>query len=485
MKIYNSLTKRVDKIEPYNPGIIGMYTCGPTVYDYVSIGNWRTYVLSDWIVRALKAEGLKVDYVMNITDVGHLTGDNLGDADQGEDRLEKAAVRESKSAWEISKFYTENFLAGYKRMNLTQPKVFSVATEHIQEQIEMVREIEEAGFTYQIDDGVYFDTKAYEEAGNEYGELSNIDQVKVGARVEPNLQKRDPRDFALWKLSPEDEKRQMEWESPWGKGFPGWHIECSAMSRKYLGEQFEVHAGGEDLKSTHHPNEIAQAEASSGKKPFVKYWVHGAFLQVDGGRMGKSLGNAYRLEDIEEKGFGPMDLKYFYLTGHWRKPLNFTWEALTDAKEAREKLARRYLSWDDDLSGEQGDEYKQAFWEVIGDDLNLPQALAQVWRMVRDENLAGGVKRKLLEEFNQVLGLRLSGDRMTLVIEVRNGIEVVEEKGEWMEADKRQISEWIEKREEYRLKGDYQRADEIREQMEESGLKVEDRLGQINVTKRQ
>jgi len=485
MKIYNSLTKQVDKIEPYYPGRIGMYTCGPTVYDYVSIGNWRTYVLSDWIVRALKAEDMKVTYVMNITDVGHLTGDNLGDADQGEDRLEKAAIRESKSAWEISKFYTENFLEGYKRMNLMQPKVFSVATEHIQEQIEMVREIEEAGFTYKIDDGVYFDTKAYEVAGNKYGELSNIDQVKAGARVEPNVQKKDPRDFALWKFSPQEVNRQMEWESPWGKGFPGWHIECSAMSRKYLGEQFEVHAGGEDLKSTHHPNEIAQAEAASGKKPFVKYWIHGAFLQVDGGRMGKSLGNAYRLEDIKDKGFEPMDLKYFYLTGHWRKPLNFTWEALADAKEAREKLVRKYFSWNEELGGEQGEIYKQAYWEAIDDDLNMPQALAQVWKMARDENLAGGVKRKLLEEFNQVLGLRLSEDWKALVIEVKDGIEVVAEEGEWMEMERSKVCQWIEKREEYRQTGDFQKADEIRKQMEEEGLKIEDERGQIKVTKRQ
>ncbi len=484
MKIYNSLTKQVDKIEPYISGKIGMYTCGPTVYDYVSIGNWRTYVLSDWIVRALKAEGLKVNYVMNITDVGHLTGDNLGDADQGEDRLEKAAVRESKSAWEISKFYTQNFLAGYERMNLTQPKVFSVATEHIQEQIVMVGEIEKAGFTYQIDDGVYFDTKAYEEAGNKYGELSNIDQVKAGARVEPNVKKKDPRDFALWKFSPKDKKRQMEWESPWGKGFPGWHIECSAMSRKYLGEQFEVHAGGEDLRSTHHPNEIAQAEAASGKKPFVKYWIHGAFLQVDGGRMGKSLGNAYRLEDIEEKGFGPMDLKYFFLTGHWRKPLNFTWEALADANEAREKLVRKYLSWDEDLEGEQGEIYQQAYWEAIGNDLNMPQALAQVWKMAGDENLAGGVKRKLLVEFNQVLGLRLSGERKALVIEVKEGLEVVVEEGEWRELERNKVCRWVEKREEYRQIGDYQQADEIRKQMEEAGLRIEDERGQIKVTKR-
>src|SRR3989344_3926891 len=334
MKIYNSLSRKIEEFQPIVPTKVGVYTCGPTVYDYLTIGNWRTYTLGDLLVRTLTFFGYQVTYVMNITDVGHLTGDNLGDADMGDDRMENSAKREGKTAWEVAAFYTNDFLESFSKPNLTQPERFSKATDHIQEQIDLVQAIEKRGFVYRIDDGVYFDTAAYEAVGNRYGELSTLDAIKEGARVQPNPRKKNPRDFALWKFSPERSRRDMEWPSPWGKGFPGWHIECSARSMKYLGDQFDVHVGGEDLKSTHHPNEIAQSEAATGKKPFVKYWVHGAFLLVDGGRMGKSLGNAYTLADIAKRGFTPMDLKYFYFTGHWRKQLNFTWEALASAAEA-------------------------------------------------------------------------------------------------------------------------------------------------------
>ncbi len=343
MKLYNSLTRKIEDFEPINPPRVGLYACGPTVYDYVTIGNWRTYALGDLLARTLQYSNYQINYIMNITDVGHLIGDNLGDADIGEDRIEEAAKRESKTAWDIAKFYADDFFKGYKKLNLFQPEKFVKATDHIQEQIELVRKIENAGFTYKISDGIYFDIRAYESAGNKYGELSTLDDLKKGGRVKPNLEKKDPRDFALWKFSLFEEKRQMEWDSPWGKGFPGWHIECSAMSIKYLGEQFDIHLGGEDLKSVHHPNEIAQSEAATGKKPFVKYWLHGAFLLVDGGRMGKSLGNAYTLRDIGKKGFDPMALKYFYMTGHYRKQLNFTWEVLRAADIAYQKLKNHVI----------------------------------------------------------------------------------------------------------------------------------------------
>jgi len=343
MKLFNSLSRQIEDFIPFNDKKVGIYTCGPTVYSFVTIGNWRTYFLGDIVVRALQYLGYETDYVMNITDVGHLTGDNLGDASTGDDRLEKAAVKENKTAWDIANMYTDDFLEGYELLDLRKPKVFCKATDHIAEQIEMVKIIEEKGFVYKTSDGLYFDTAKYETTGNVYGKLSNIDQVKEGTRVEPNPEKKDPRDFALWKFSypngrdfdsnqdDENTRRQMEWGSPWGLGFPGWHIECSAMSRKYLGDQFDIHIGGEDLRSTHHPNEIAQSECATGKKPFVKYWLHGAFLQIDGGRMGKSLGNAYTITDIVNKGFLPEHLRYFYLTGHYRQPLNFTWESLENA----------------------------------------------------------------------------------------------------------------------------------------------------------
>jgi len=415
MKLFNSLSRQIEAIQPITPPKVGVYTCGPTVYSFVTVGNWRTYVLGDWLVRTLKYLGYRPDYIMNITDVGHLTGDNLGDADLGEDRLEKAATKEGRSAWDLAKFYTDDFLVGYDQLHLTHPRVWCKATDHITEQIEMVKEIEAKGFAYKISDGIYFDTKQYEAAGNVYGELSTLDLIKAGARVEENLEKKDARDFALWKFSPKDKKRQMEWESPWGIGFPGWHIECSAMSRKYLGEQFEIHVGGEDLRSTHHPNEIAQAEAASGKKPFVKYWVHGAFLLVDGGRMGKSLGNAYTLKDLQERGFEPEALKYFYLSGHYRKQLNFTLKGLEAAQQAYRRLSQlmqdyRQQSERDSLSPEKLEKidlFRNRFKEAIEDDLNYPQALAVAWEVIKS-NIPNRDKYDLVAEFDEVLGLNLT-----------------------------------------------------------------------------
>lgn len=460
MRIYNSLTRKVEDIKTIKPKHLGVYTCGPTVYDYVSIGNWRTYVLGDLFVRASKYMGHEIDYVMNITDVGHLTGDNTGDADIGEDRMEKASRREGKTAWDIAKFYTEDFLDGYKKLNMTQPKVFSKATDHIDEQIDLVKKIEERGFAYKTSDGVYFDTRAYEKAGHKYGELSTLKNIKEGVRVKANLEKKNPRDFALWKFSPDGAQRQMEWDSPWGKGFPGWHVECSAMSMKYLGEQFDIHFGGEDLRSTHHPNEIAQSEAATGKKPFVKYWVHGAFLLVDGGRMGKSIGNAYTLDDIEKKGFEPLALRYLYLTAHYRDQLNFTWESLEAAQTALNKL-RSYVARFKSEGGDSDsnvDQYKQKFKDAIENDLNMPQALAVVWEVVKS-NIANSDKLDLILDFDQVLGLKLS--------ETRDSVdESLNVSGD--------VTNMIKEREVARDKGDFEKADDLRKKISEMGYDLVD-----------
>ncbi len=414
MKIYNSLSHKIEEFNAINPPKVGMYTCGPTVYDYASIGNWRTYVLSDVLYRVLKFQGFEVTYVMNITDVGHLTGDNLGDADQGQDRIEKGSERERKTAWEIADFYTKDFLSGFSKLNLLQPDFIPLATDHISEQIAMIELIEAKGFAYRLADGLYFDIQAYEKLGHKYGELSSLDQIKEGARVEINPQKKDTRDFALWKFTPKGQKRQMEWDSPWGKGFPGWHIECSAMSMKYLGEQFDIHVGGEDLRSTHHPNEIAQSEAATGKSPFVRYWVHGAFLLVDGGRMGKSLGNAYTLEDIKAKSFDYLALRYFYLTGHYRKQLNFTWSALEAAHKALERLRYHVVELRNIKPGERNqlsqdklekvDGLRDQFVKAVNDDLNIPQALAVMWETVKS-SIPSEDKLDLLYLYDEVLGL--------------------------------------------------------------------------------
>ncbi len=463
MKIYNSLSRQIEEFKPINPPNVGMYTCGPTVYNYASIGNFRTYTFSDVLLRSLIYFGYKVKYIMNLTDVGHLTGDNSGDADTGEDRLEMAGKKEQKTAWDIAEFYTNAFLKDFEKLNLKKPENFVRATDHITEQINLVKKLEENGLIYKTSDGIYFNTVAFEnKTGKKYGELSTLDQIKEGARVEINSEKKNPRDFALWKFSPKDAKRNMEWESPWGIGFPGWHIECSAMSMKYLGETFDIHVGGEDLRSTHHPNEIAQSEGATGKT-FVNYWLHSAFLKVDGKRMGKSLGNFYTISDIIKKGVDPLALRYFYLTGKYKEQLNFTWEGLAGAQNTLNKLRsiiaglrgekeRNVLS-EEKLS--KVEEYRNRFSEAIGDDLNTPEALAVLWETVKS-NIPGTDKLDLLFSFDEVLGLGLS--------------EVQSVKSEIPDS----VKELVNKRDKLRAEGKFEDADKIREEIEKLGFPVQD-----------
>ena len=439
LKFYNTLTKEIEVFTPIQNDHVGVYTCGPTVYDYVHIGNWRTYTLGDLVVRALAYNGYNVAYYMNITDVGHLTGDNTGDADTGEDRMEKAKRREGKNAYEIAAFYADDFKKGYKILHLTQPKFFLYATEHIPEQIDLVKKLMDKGLAYQISDGIYFDTEAYEKEGFHYGELSNLDQIKAGARVDFNPEKRNARDFALWKFSPQDEKRDMEWQSPWGVGFPGWHIECSAMSMKYLGNQFDIHIGGEDLKSTHHPNEIAQSQGATNQSPFVKYWMHGAFLQVDGGRMGKSLGNAYNLADIIQKGINPLALRYFYMLAHHSASLNFSWEALTGADNTLRHLYSSFVDFGNEI-GKVNTEYKNKFTEYINDNLDTSKALALVWELIKDKNITPADKKATLLDFDAFLGFGLSSiteeeipEEITQLVKERN---IARDVKNWQESDR-------------------------------------------------
>lgn len=452
LKLYNSLSRKVETFKPINPKQVGMYTCGPTVYNFAHIGNFRTYTTADLLLRTLKFNGYDVKYIMNLTDVGHLTGDNQGDADTGEDRMEKAAKKEGKTAWDVAEFYTEAFLKDYELLGLTKPERFAKATDHIKEQIELVRRLEEKGYTYETSDGVYFDTSMFEN----YGELSDLDQIKEGARVEINEEKRNPRDFALWKFSTKDEKRHMEWKSPWGVGFPGWHIECSAMSMKYLGETFDIHAGGVDLKQTHHPNEIAQAEAATGKK-FVNYWVHSAFILVQGERMSKSLGNNYRLYDLDKSGYHPISLRYLYLQTHYRKELNFTFPSLDAAENALKKLLQDIAMWDEP-SGSLPP-YEERFQEAINDDLNMPQALAVMWEMVKSDSPTGA-KAKTLFRMDEVLGLGLM------------------QKSEIVKADEgivpEHIKEMVRERDMLRKNKRYNLSDQLRKKIEKLGYVLED-----------
>ena len=459
MKLFNSLTREVGEFVPLKKGKVGMYTCGPTVYDYVHVGNFRTYMTADLLVRLLRYNGYEVKYVMNITDVGHLTGDNLGDADLGRDRIEESARKMGKTAHEIAGFYTRQFLDDLDSLGLQRPDVLCKATDHIAEQIELVKKLEEKGFAYRISDGIYFDTRKFPR----YGELSTLRETAGAARVEVNPEKRNPKDFALWKFSPKNEKRQMEWDSPWGVGFPGWHIECSAMSMKYLGESFDIHAGGEDLQSTHHPNEIAQSEAVTAK-PFVRYWVHGAFLLVDGGRMSKSLGNNYTVTDLDGKGFGPMALRYLYLTANYRTPLNFTWSSLAAAQSAYDKLAEFVRSR---RAGEQEsrrelskeklkkiDQFRTRFLEAVNNDLNLPQGLAVVWEMVKS-NIPDMDKADLILDWDQILGLGLAN--------AQEGVKVPDV-----------VTKLVGERESLRKAGKFVEGDKARMQIEALGFIVKD-----------
>ena len=473
LKIFNSLSRQIEEFKPINSPLVGFYTCGPTVYSFAHIGNFRTYIAADLLIRVLKYNGYEVKYIMNLTDVGHLTGDNSGDADTGEDRMEKTAKKEGKTAWEVAEFYTQAFLNDYKALRLIEPEQFVKATDHIKEQISLICILEEKGYAYKISDGIYFDTSKFKN----YGQLSSLDQIREGARVEINPEKKNPRDFALWKFSfPEgrpfdsardDEAslRQMEWDSPWGIGFPGWHIECSAMSMKYLGETFDIHVGGMDIKETHHPNEIAQSEAATGKK-FVNYWVHGAFILVNGEKMSKSKGNLFRVYDLEKEGYDPMSLRYLYLQTHYRKELNFTFPSLEGAQKALTNLRETLLDW-----GVVGVpafhahqpielELEKKFKDSINDDLNMPEALSVVWELVKSD-LPVSKKSSFLLKMDEVLGLGL-----------RN----------WCEENQKisltqlptDVQSLIKEREIYRKSRQYTKADHLRNKIKKLGYDVLD-----------
>ncbi|HSX39155.1 MAG TPA: cysteine--tRNA ligase [Candidatus Saccharimonadales bacterium] len=450
LRVYNSLTKKTEDFVPQNPATISMYLCGPTVYDFVTIGNFRTYTLGDLVYRTLVFDGYKVRYIMNFTDVGHLTGDNLGDADTGTDRSELAAEREGKSARDIANYYIADFEKASEKLNLLRPTKYTRATDYIREQIDLVKSLERKGFTYRTSDGIYFDTSKFKK----YGELSGYtpESVMEGARVEPNPEKKHPTDFALWKYSPTDKTRWQEWDSPWGRGFPGWHIECSAMAMKELGETLDLHLGGEDLKMIHHQNEIAQSECSTGKE-YVKYWMHGAFLQVDGGRMGKSLGNAYTVADVEAKSFSPIALRYFYLTAHYRAKLNFTWEGLQGAQASLKKLQDLIGSYEESENGELDARWYERFADAINDDVNMPKALAVVWDMLKSD-IPENNKVKTILKFDEVLGLKLENNV---------GYEVPQK-----------VHDLAKTRLQYRRNGIWDKADLIRREIEELGFIVED-----------
>ncbi|MFI5271305.1 MAG: cysteine--tRNA ligase [Candidatus Saccharimonadales bacterium] len=412
MNLFNTLTRQVETIEPLNAPTVTVYTCGPTVYDYSHIGHWFTYVRMDMLIRALKADKLTPKWVMNITDVGHL----VSDADEGEDKLEKGAKREGKTAWEVAEFYTEDFLIGMHHLNIQTPDYIVKATDHIKEQIDLIQKLEEKGFTYVIDDGVYYDTSKFPGYGS-FARL-DLDDLQAGARVQFNPQKKSITDFALWKFSPKDQKRDMEWNSPWGKGFPGWHIECSAMSMHVLGPTLDIHTGGIDHIPTHHTNEIAQSEAATGKR-FANTWMHSNHVLIGGEKISKSLGNGIRLQDIAEKEI-PFDaIRLHILESHYRNQSKFSLDNLIAAKNRLADLyaisSLRFQATDksDATKLPYFKEVPEKLASFITNDLDTPGALAYL-SSITSALLQNNISSNEVDDFSsmiaaidQLTGLRL------------------------------------------------------------------------------
>ncbi len=405
LRLYNTAARKKQIFKAMNDKEVRMYSCGPTVYDSTHIGHMFAYVFVDILKRVLKADGYKVKSVMNITDVGHLTSDS----DTGEDKIEKSAREKGMTAWDIAEHYTKEYFDTMDKLNIWRPDIICKATDHIQQMIDLILKMEKNGFTYRTSDGIYFDTSKFK--GYAKFARLNLKQLKEGARIEANLEKRNPSDFALWKFSKPDDKRQMEWDSPFGKGFPGWHIECTAMSTHYLGDRYDIHTGGIDHIPVHHTNEIAQAYGATGEENFVNFWLHNNFIVVNGEKMSKSKGNFYTMADIEKRGHDPLAMRYMFMTAHYRSNLNFTWEALESAERTLNTLRNHVAEWKKEEDGKSMkkmiDGYKKDFYGALNDDLNTPIAISIVWKMARDDKLPPSDKLKAVMEFDGILGLKL------------------------------------------------------------------------------
>ena len=456
LTIYNTLTKRKEEFKPINNKEVKIYSCGPTVYYFAHIGNLRAYLFMDNLRRVLKYNGYKLKHAMNITDVGHL----VSDADEGEDKMLKASKRENKNPFEIADFYTKAFLEDMKKLNIDMPEIICRATEHINIMEEYVKKIIENGYAYETENTIYFDTSQLDK----YGVLSNrnIEDQKAGARVEFDNNKRNSTDFALWIKAPEN--HLMKWDSFFGKSYPGWHLECSAMSRQYLGEVFDIHTGGMDHIPVHHENEIAQSKGYSGKIP-ANYWMHIDFLQVDGGKMSKSLNNLYTIDDLKEKGYMPEVYRMFNFSSHYRKPINFTFEAMDSAKISLNRLRegyKRHLEGNDQVEESIIKDFEERFLDAINDDLNMPLGLSVIWELVKYEKKSK-ILANLLLKFDTVLGLN---------IEKEEKLELPEE-----------IIQIIEERKQARLDKEWNKSDQLRDKLISLGYTVKDTKDGMEINK--
>jgi len=463
VKLYNTLTRVKEDFRPLEGNTVRIYSCGPTVYNFAHIGNFRAYLFMDLLRRTLKYNGYELKHVMNITDVGHLESD----ADEGEDKMEKAARKENKDPYEIAKYYTDIFFRDMDRLNINRPEIIAKATEHIPEMLEYVQEILANGYAYETSKGIYFDISKLDK----YPVLSNrkLDEQIAGARVDVDEEKRNPYDFALWIKAPQN--HIMKWESPWGLCYPGWHIECSAMGRKYLGKQFDIHTGGVDHIPTHHENEIAQSKGANGCIP-AKTWMHCEFLQIDNGKMSKSLGNTYTLDNLIEKGIEPLAYKLFCFSSHYTKKLNFTWEGAKAAQTSLERLRAgvvAHLEGTEKIDPEVIQEYKSKFKGAISDDLNITSAMGIVWEVVRHEKKSRDFWN-LLMDFDQVLGLDLK--HVTRESLKKEEQELPDE-----------IKAIVEQRKQARANKDWTLSDKLRDMLQEKGYTVKDSKEGMTVEK--
>jgi len=451
LKLYNTLGRKKQEFKPIKKGQAGIYSCGPTVYWFQHIGNLRSYIFSDVLKRVLKYNGYKIKHVMNITDVGHLTSD----ADEGEDKIEKAAAKEGKTAEEIANYYWKIFREDFKKLNIIEPDIWCKATEHIKEQIELIKKLEKKGYTYKTSDGIYFDTSKLKD----YGKLAKlkIEKLKAGARIDIG-EKKNKTDFALWKFSEKPGERQQEWPAFGKIGFPGWHIECSAMSMKYLGETIDIHTGGEDHISIHHTNEIAQSESATGKK-FVNYWLHGAFLTSKGEKVSKSKGGLYTISELEKQNFLALSYRYLCLTAHYKTQLEFSLETLENAQNSYKRLKNIISEIKNDKKT--NEKYLKEFEKAINNDLDMPKALQILWKLIRDEKAVG--KINTIKKIDSVFGLDLLK---------KEEIKIPAE-----------IKKLVDEREKARKNKDWKKADEIRDKIKELGYMISDTNEGPKITK--
>ena len=454
MRLYNTMSRSIEEFVPINEGKVSMYCCGPTVYNYAHIGNLRTYIFEDLLRRTLRRSGYDVKHVMNITDVGHLTGDG----DDGEDKMEKSARETGRTVWDIAEFYMKAFFRDEEALNIERPDIICRATEHIDDMINLIKRLEEGGHTYISGGNVYFSIDSI----SDYGKLArlNLDDLKSGARIEVDSNKKNPKDFVLWFTNSKFKDQAMMWDSPWGRGYPGWHIECSAMSMKYLGEHFDIHCGGIDAIPVHHTNEIAQSEAATGKT-WVNYWCHGEFLLMGNAKMSKSSGSFVTLPVLEGEGYDALDYRYFCLTGHYRSQLRFSYEALDAARSARKGIMERIADAKSEGPAatdpsEKAREYMAAFDEAMENDLNVPKALSILWQMLKDNGLSSSDKLAAAYHMDGILGL---------------GLDKAEKKEETLDAE---LQALLDERTAAKKAKDYKKADEIRDKLLSMGYAVKD-----------